>query len=76
MVLLLVVEYLPEVSHIDHLPARLTRIEMVSLVVGLSVHSVADDLTGLDHSGNNLKVLDAVSLPSIASCTSRFHAPD
>jgi len=73
MVLLLVVEYLPEVSHIDHLPARLTRIEMVSLVVGLSVHSVADDLTGLDHSGNNLKVLDAVSLPS--SCSSRFHAP-
>jgi hypothetical protein len=67
-------EYLSEVSHIDHLPARITRIEMVSLVFGLSVHSIANDLTGLDHSGNNLKVLDAVSLSSIPSCTSRFHA--
>lgn len=60
MPLLLVVEHLSEVSHIDHLPTRLTRVEMVSLVFGFSAHSVADDLTRLNHSGNNLRVLDAV----------------
>ena len=61
MALLLMVEHLSEVSHVHHLPARLTRIEMVSLVFGLSVHSVADNLSGLENSGNNLRVLDAVS---------------
>ena len=79
MALLLMVEYLSEVSHIDHLTARLTRVEMVSLVVGLSVHPVADNLPRLDHS-SIFRVLDAVScfLHPITRCRilrARRHYP-
>lgn len=59
MALLLMMKYLAEVSHIDHLTASLTSVEMISLVFGLSIHPVADNLSRLDHSGV-LRVLDAV----------------
>lgn len=60
MTLLLMVAYLSEVSHIDHLPAGLTRIEMVSLDFRLSADSVTDNLPRPDHS-DILRFLDAVS---------------
>jgi hypothetical protein len=49
MALLLMVEHLSEVSHINHLPTGRARIKMVSFVFRLSVHSITDNLTGFDH---------------------------
>lgn len=49
MALDFVMEYLPEVSHVDHLTTVFAGIKMISLVLRLAAKSVADDLTWLDH---------------------------
>ena len=49
MTLYLVVEHLPEVSHVHHLPTSGTCIKMISLILRLAALPLADDLTGLDH---------------------------
>lgn len=49
MALDLMVEHLPEIPHVHHLPTGRTRIEMISLVFRFTALPIADDLTGLDH---------------------------
>jgi hypothetical protein len=49
MALDLMVEHLPEISHVHHLATSATGIEMIAFVVRLAASSITDDLTGLDH---------------------------
>jgi hypothetical protein len=60
MALDLMVEHLPEVPQVHHLPTSGTRIEMISLVFRFAALPVADDLTGLNQS-ECLRTFDAVS---------------